>query len=53
MNTDLRKPFYDYAMRGPHSSGGAAFVFADWAIEFMPDATPEWASQAYVAARTR
>jgi hypothetical protein len=54
--SDLRKPFYDYAIgrdsTGRYGSFGGAWGFAEWARKFMPDATPARAFDAYVAAQT-
>lgn len=53
--SDLRKPFYDYALANRQAiesdTGQAAWVFAEWAVEYMYDYPPERAFEAYVGAQ--
>jgi hypothetical protein len=51
--SDLRKPFYDYAI-GQDGAGRyvSAWRFAEWAAAYMSGAAPARAFDAYAAAQT-
>jgi hypothetical protein len=48
--SDLRKPFYDYANGRLGGSEQFLWAFAEWALEYMSDSTPERAYAAFVKA---